>query len=210
MFFLREPTEPQIEGFLQAQKNARFSYPEVGRTRTGAPPYYKVDHNRIQLGTGEETYRRAVAALNRGAMFDLGWVRLAPAGVVFQEGTNMAVAAETLGFWSLNATRVVYTLDVADIADIADIADLADGAIHRHGFAYGTLRDHAERGEERFTVEWHRNDDSVWYDLFAFSKPNHWLAQIGYPATRAYQRRFGRDSKAAMLRAVQAEASARV
>lgn len=193
MFFLREPTEPQIEVFLQSQKNARFSYSEVGRTRQAAPPYYKVDHNRIQLGTGEETYRRAIAALNRGAMFDLGWVRLAPAGVVFQEGTNMAVAAETLGFWSLNATRVVYTLDGPDGAD---------GSVHRHGFAYGTLRDHAEKGEERFTVEWNQNDDSVWYDLFAFSKPSHWLAQIGYPAARAYQRRFGRESKAAMLRAM--------
>ncbi len=201
MFFRREPTETQIERFLHTQTNARFSYPEVGRTRTGAPPYYKVDHNRIQLGTGEETYRRAIAALERGAMFDLGWVRLVPVGVIFQEGTNMAVAAETLGFWSLNATRVVYSFDGPDGAD---------GSIHRHGFAYGTLRDHAEKGEERFTVEWNRNDDSVWYDLFAFSKPNHWLAQIGYPATRAYQRRFGRESKAAMERAVQAEASARV
>jgi uncharacterized protein (UPF0548 family) len=59
-----------------------------------------------------------------------------------------------------------------------------------------------ERGEERFSVEYHREDDSVWYDLLAFSIPLHWLAILGYPLSRAAQRRFATDSKAAMLRAV--------
>jgi uncharacterized protein (UPF0548 family) len=29
----------------------------------------------------------------------------------------------------------------------------ADGPVRRFGFAYGTLPDHVESGEERFTVE---------------------------------------------------------
>ena len=41
----------------------------------------------------------------------------------------------------------------------------------RFGFAYGTLREHAESGEERFTVEWSRDDDRVWYDILAFFAP---------------------------------------
>jgi uncharacterized protein (UPF0548 family) len=190
MFFLREPTLTEIEVFLERQRGSRYSYPEVGKTRDGAPPYYKVDHNRVRLGTGEEAYRVAIAAMRQWKMFDLGWVRIAWPGVPIQEGTTVAVAAQTLGFWSLNAARIVYTLDGLD------------GQVRRFGFAYGTLLDHAEMGEERFSVEWNRADGSVWYDIFAFSRPRHWLAQMGYPAARVYQRRFARDSMAVMIRAV--------
>jgi uncharacterized protein (UPF0548 family) len=70
----------------------------------------------------------------------------------------------------------------------------------RFGFAYGTLREHVERGEERFLVE-HRPDDGVWYDLFAFSTPQHVLARLASPIGRALQRRFAHDSMAAMQRA---------
>ena len=30
-----------------------------------------------------------------------------------------------------------------------------------------------ERGEERFTVEWDRADESVSYEVFAFARPAH-------------------------------------
>lgn len=54
----------------------------------------------------------------------------------------------------------------------------ATGSIARFGFAYGTLPGHVESGEERFQIEWHRSDDSVWYDILAFSRPNHPLARL--------------------------------
>jgi len=75
--------------------------------------------------------------------------------------------------------------------------------VKRFGFAYGTLADHMESGEERFTVEWRRDDDSVWYDLLAFSRPRHPLARLGLRLSRALQRRFARDSLRAMARASQ-------
>ena len=39
-------------------------------------------------------------------------------------------------------------------------------------------------------VEWHQADNSVWYDLYAFSQPNQWLARLGYPVVRRLQKRF--------------------
>jgi uncharacterized protein (UPF0548 family) len=69
------------------------------------------------------------------------------------------------------------------------------------GFAYGTLPGHAARGEERFSIEWH-SDDTVWYDLLAFSRPGHWLIWLGYPCVRRLQRRFALASLAAMVRTV--------
>jgi uncharacterized protein (UPF0548 family) len=68
--------------------------------------------------------------------------------------------------------------------------------------AYGTLQNHVERGEERFSIEHRVEDDSVWYDILAFSIPQHPLARLGYPLSRAAQRRFARDSKSAMLYAI--------
>jgi len=91
--------------------------------------------------------------------------------------------------WSLNACRVVYVVDEAH-------------ATTRFGFAYGTLPDHIERGEERFLIEWNRTDDSVWYDILAFSQPRHPLVRLGFPVARMMQKRFARDSLAAMRSAI--------
>jgi uncharacterized protein (UPF0548 family) len=76
------------------------------------------------------------------------------------------------------------------------------GPITKFGFAYGTLQGHVESGEERFLIEWDRSDDSVWYDIVGFSRPNHFLTRLGYRVVRRTQKRFGRDSAASMLSAV--------
>jgi uncharacterized protein (UPF0548 family) len=100
------------------------------------------------------------------------------------------VLARTFGLYSLSASRIIAMID------------RDDGQTWRRGFSYGTLIHHIERGEERFSVEYHREDDSVWYDILAFSIPQHPFARLGYPLSRAAQRRFARDSKSAMLRAI--------
>ena len=69
----------------------------------------------------------------------------------------------------------------------------------RYGFAYGTLPEQAEAGEERFTVEW-LDDDSVWYDILALSRKDiSWRAWL-YPVARHLRDNFRRDSGAAMER----------
>ena len=42
----------------------------------------------------------------------------------------------------------------------------------------------------------------MWNDILAVSRPNHVLTRLGYPVVRRLQKRFGRDSAAAMMRAV--------
>jgi uncharacterized protein (UPF0548 family) len=56
----------------------------------------------------------------------------------------------------------------------------------RHGFAYGTLPGHPERGEEAFVVE-RLADGSVWLVIRAFSRPAGPLSWIGYPVARLLQ-----------------------
>jgi uncharacterized protein (UPF0548 family) len=188
VFLLAKPDRRQIARFLAAQRSRTFSYREVGASRRAAPSGYKVDHNRVQLGEGRAAFARAVDALRGWKPFDLGWVSAHPDTAPLEPGITVAVRVRHFGFWSLNASRIVYTVD-------------EEGPIVRFGFAYGTLPDHAEQGEERFVVEWHHEDNSVWYDLFAFSRPNHPLARLGKPLARRLQRRFAADSKRSMARA---------
>ena len=197
MLFLKAPADEQIRRFVASQREQSFSYKEVGASRQGEVEGYTIDHNRIKLGMGQATFERAVAALRKWKHFDLGWARVVPSETPLETGANVAVLARTFGFWSLNACRIVYVIDEDGASMNAD-----DGAlVKRFGFAYGTLRDHAERGEERFTIEWRANDDSVWYDIRAFSRPNL-LARLGYPLARSVQKKFARDSLAAMVKIV--------
>ena len=58
-------------------------------------------------------------------------------------------------------------------------------------------------GEERFSIEWRaEEDDSVWYEIRAHSRPAHPLVRLGYPLVRLLQRRFVRDSQRAMQEAI--------
>jgi uncharacterized protein (UPF0548 family) len=177
MFVIREPSDEDVARFIVSQSDLPFTYAEVGATNTTPPAGYNVDHNRIQLGRGEATFHGAVEALKKWRQFELGWVGIVPRGVRVEVGATVAVKARAFGTWSLNATRVGYTIEES----------------RRFGFAYGTLPDHVEKGEERFLVEW-LADDSVWYDILAFSRPQHPLVRLSAPLARRLQRQFARDS----------------
>jgi len=188
MFSLRQPSEEDIREFISSQQDLPFSYSEVGNTQSQPPAGYTVDHNRTKLGDGEETYRRAVSALKNWKQFDLGWVTIVPPGKPLEVGTTVAVQAKVFGFWSLNAARIVYVIDERQ------------DKTARFGFAYGTLPDHVECGEERFLIEW-QADNSVWYDIYAFSRPKHPLVKLGFPIARRLQKRFVKDSLASIVKA---------
>ena len=189
MFLFRRPSADFVREFIAGQSSLPYSYADVGATAVLAPPGYRIDHNRTKLGEGGETYDRAVSALKHWQQFNIGWVRIVPPETALELRAVVAVEARAFGLWSLNAARVIYTFD-----------DVRAG-LAKFGFAYGTLPDHVEEGEERFTVEW-LEDDSVWYDIYAFSRPQHRLAKVGFPLCRMLQKRFARDSMAAMRNAV--------
>ena len=187
MFCLSKPTREVIDAFISAQRAQPFSYPGIGSTRGKPPRGYNVDHNRIRLGQGRDAFARARRAIHSWKMFGMPWTEMCWPDTPVEINATVAVLAFHFGFWSLNACRIVYLVEEL-------------GSVEKHGFAYGTLQGHAEFGEERFTVEYDQGDQSVWYDLYAFSRPG-FAARLGYPFSRALQRRFARDSKAAMLRA---------
>ena len=161
----------------------------MGASRSQAPSGYTVDHNRVKLGHGLNVFERGKAAIRQWKMFDMPWATLCWPDAAIEAGVTVAAVFSHFGFWSMNAARIVYVIDERE-------------GVQRFGFAYGTLRDHAEIGEERFSVEFDPADQNVYYDIYAFSRPGFW-ARLGYPIARGLQKQFVRESKAAMVRAVQ-------
>lgn len=190
MLLLREPSDQRIQNFLEGQRSLPFSYPEVGASRDGAPPGYGVNHHRGRLGSGQETFALAVDALRHWKMYETGWTRLCWPDAPITEGTVVGVVGRHLGIRSLNACRIAYAFDDEGTS------------LKRYGFAVGTLPGHVERGEERFTVEWHEADDSVFYEVFAFSRPAHPLVRLAQPLARRIQGRFAPDSLSSMAEAI--------
>ena len=188
MFRLRKPSEQDVREFISHQQRAAFSYPEVGASANDLPNRYNIDNNRILLGGGESTWHRAIEAVRGWQMFNMPWLHVYWPTTPIEVGATVAILVQHFGFYSLNAARIVYVVN-------------DDGPISRYGFAYGTLMEHAERGEERFTVEWNRSEGNVWYTVLAFSRPQKTLAKLGYPMSRMLQRRFAEASKAAMVAA---------
>ena len=157
-------------------------------TRSADAHGFPRNHHRTRLGSGAETYARAVAAVQDWAMYDMPWAEVYPAGTPVRTGSVLATVIHHLGFWSINPCRVVY-VDERDTAPLRTFA-----------FAIGTLPLHSERGEERFLVEWDRTRDVVHFEILAYAGPRHWMARLGAPYVYILQRRFGQQA----LRAVTA------
>jgi uncharacterized protein (UPF0548 family) len=187
---LRRPSVPEIRDFIDRQSRLPLTYAEVGTADGEPPPGYRANRARIRLGRGESAFAAGRAAQRGWAQLPRGGVELWFPHVPIEPGRVVAVLARGLGVWWLNACRIVSVVD-------------EDGPGACFGFAYGTLPGHVASGEERFLIEWDPADDSVWYDVSAFSRPNGWLAGLGHRYARRKQEQFARESAEAMRRAVE-------
>lgn len=194
MFSLKKPSYDELATFLHQHGDAPFTYDEVEATRLGTPSGYTCGHQRCCLGHGREVFLQAKQNLRDWKMFPSQFVDLVWP-VPFETGRVVATLFRTPFFWTLNPCRIVYSID--------EVID----DVERFGFAYGTVGQHLAAGEERFTVEHNLQDDSVWYEVYCFSKADHWLAKAFYPYLRFQQARFRRLSAMAMQRETRVEAA---
>lgn len=175
------PTPERLQRLVASQEALGLTYPEVGVSATGTPPGYNVDDNRVLLGRGSAVFAASCEALRGWRQFPSPWTRISPLPTPIAKGQTVAIIAHLFGLWWVNTCRIVTVFDEPT----------------RFGFAYGTLPLHVERGEEQFLVEQHA-DGGVWYTIRAVSQPRYWMTRVAYPMTRRMQKRFARDSLAAM------------
>ena len=188
MFLILRPSQLAIEEFLDRSRDLPLSYDPVGIARQ-SPSGFNADLACAVIGHGRETFERAKTALSQWRHYEMGWAELFPRRAAIEPGTVVAVLVRHLGFWSLNGCRVVY-----GIGDRQSESNF--------GFAYGTLTNHAELGEEIFEVMFEPQTEDVIYRIQAVSKPRAALARVGYPLARYFQESFRRDSISALRRAI--------
>jgi uncharacterized protein (UPF0548 family) len=184
MFFVRRPSQEAIERFVRDSQGRPLSYGPIGIVN-GETSGRDLDEAIVTIGRGRADFDRARAALTTWKQFDIGWVETFPRHAPVDVGTVVVLLIQHLGFWSLNGCRVLYHV----------------GGDGRFGFAYGTLTNHAESGEELFEVFIDPQTQDVVYRIRAISWPQAALAHAGQPVVRALQARFRRDSLAAIARA---------
>lgn len=179
-----------------------------------------MDHNRVKLGSGRQVYEAAKSLCQSWGHFQLGWTDVDPKTPV-KAGAPVCVRAQTVGLWTANPLKIVYVSDgpcqaLGIAPSSAQKAQQQAGGRprksgrggtggERFSYAHGCLNGHFLAGEERFAVEWSKADDSVWYEVYTFSKPGHPLALLSYPLVRFLQHRFAHDS----INAVRAGVAAR-
>lgn len=190
MFLARRPSAERIDRFLRESQDLPLSYSPAGIVRAGTARR-DIDQVTVAIGRGRADFERARAALMAWKQFEIGWVETYPRHAPVAAGSVVAVLIRHLGFWSLNGCRVLYGADGPDEA--------------RFGYAYGTLTNHAESGEELFEVFVDPRGGQVMYRIRAVSWPQTTLTRIGQPIVRVLQERFRRDSAAAMTRAARDE-----
>ena len=190
MFLVRRPSPERIDRFLRESQVLPVSYSPTGIV-TGNTLRTDLDEAAVVIGHGKAAFERARAALTAWKQFDIGWVETFPPAAPLVPGTVVAVQIRHFGFWSLNGCRVLYSVGGVNDVD-------------RFGFAYGTLTNHAESGEELFEVCIDPQTDEVIYRIRAISWPQATLARVGQPIARVLKKRFRDQSADAMTRATRA------
>lgn len=183
------PGKIQLDDFLKSQQKTTFSYLKIGYTKleimqtSKTPEGYTEDYYFIKLGKGDLTWQKAKEALKHWKHFPASFTKIYPDTTKIVEGNIVLVMIKILGFWWRNPAKIVYTFDEAQTPKTPN----------RFGFAYGTLQEHAEQGEEAFWIS-RDKDNIVTYHIHAISKPKFWAAKVAYPLTRMYQRKFAQES----------------
>jgi len=183
------PSKIVLNQFLTTMQNAPFSYTEIGytkmdnnlntknKTKDLLLRNYTIDYNHACIGEGTEVWEKARLALKQWKHSPPSFTKIYNNTKGIKEGTIVAVMIKILGIWWRNSAKIVYVIDKPDC----------------FGFAYGSLLEHAEQGEEAF---WISRDSTgrITYHLKAFSKPKFWAAKLAYPLTRKYQHKFAQES----------------
>ena len=177
LFRLTFPTSAQLDALIIEQQNKLLSYPHnsnVGLTiEQKTPKGYRYDNNCLLLGRGEAVFNAACEAIKQWQMFPGGWAEIYARDTPLEVGKVVVMCAKVWGLWWLNCSRIVFTVNESN----------------RFGFAYGTLKHHAESGEELFQVRMD-DDGQVFYEILAFSRPRYWMARLAFPVARYHQRKF--------------------
>jgi len=180
--YLFRPSRDFVMQVLDQQTRCALSYDQVGASEHGPVEGWDWHRESRTVGKGEGVWFRSKEALGSWSQFDMSWVFPHDRSVPIEVGANFAFTSRHMGLWSVHVCRIVHTID-----------DVQSG-VRRYGFAYGTLEQHAVRGEELFLLELDEVSGEVRFVIQKFSKPAMWIARMAAPLTRHLQAKFTHDA----------------
>jgi uncharacterized protein (UPF0548 family) len=186
MRFVRPSDSAAMLRLVEEMRQAEPTYDDLGATLLGKTPegfhHHRYD---VTLGSGTEVFDRAVAGLKSWEAHRIAGVRVFPDGQEISRGATVIV---TLG------------TPLMALAAPCRIVSIIDGQ-NRWGFAYGTLPGHPEQGEEAFVVSI-APDETVRFEIEAFSRPGDILVRLSGPVGRGFQQGGTRNYLSALKRFV--------
>lgn len=186
MLTLHRPDETALAALVVRSREHPLSYPAGLLDRVESEHYWFVDRHREIIGHGAADFERAKGALGQWTQFNQPWTAPARPLADIDVDVTAGYTAKAVGLWWSYCCHILQVIDDADESE------------QRFGFVYGTVRGHAERGEERFLVTHDLTTGDVTYQLFAMSRPGRWFTWCGLPIGRLTQAKFRRGSSAAM------------
>eukprot|EP00252_Welwitschia_mirabilis_P025074 TRINITY_DN7697_c0_g1_i3.p1 TRINITY_DN7697_c0_g1~~TRINITY_DN7697_c0_g1_i3.p1 ORF type:complete len:229 (+),score=23.78 TRINITY_DN7697_c0_g1_i3:122-808(+) len=172
---------------------------------------YTINQLRCKIGSGRPTYEKAKQLLKNWRHFQLKWAFVESRTCV-KPAERFCVCTRELCSWLLMPLEILYVNDYGTCSsnEISkshlsspsrglknSIADSRLKSVYR--FGSGTLQGHLFAGEEMFSLELDANDD-VWYGIFSFSRPAHFLSSVGKPYVHFKQKLFTDQSLQAVVK----------
>ncbi|KAK6922538.1 protein of unknown function DUF1990 [Dillenia turbinata] len=148
---------------------------------------FSINHTRILVGSGVETFEKGKLALQSWRHFKLKWAFVDEESPI-QNGSKFCVCVKEFLPWVMMPLQVVYVNQNHN----------PKIGVASFGFGSGTLQGHLLAGEERFSIELDEKNQ-VWYEICSFSKPAHFLSVVGFPYVRLSQKLFAHQSANALL-----------
>ncbi|KAK3410541.1 UPF0548 protein At2g17695 [Eucalyptus grandis] len=151
---------------------------------------FLLNHARVLVGSGRDTYEKGKNALQSWRHFGLNWT-FVDSKTRVQNGVKFCVCVKEFLPWLVMPLEVVFVNE----SQKSKKGGALGGASFR--FGGGTLKGHLLAGEESFSIELDENNQ-VWYEILSFSKPAHFLSFIGYPYVQLRQKYFAHQSSNAV------------
>jgi uncharacterized protein (UPF0548 family) len=189
MLTISQPSADRLAALVERARSKDMSYQPGLLQRVDAERSWFVDRYSEVVGHGAADFGAACDALRAWAKFRQPWTVPALPLAPIERGATVGYAAKVLGVWWSYCCRIVAVIDERG----------ADGSAS-FGLDYGTVRGHAERGEERFLVTLDGDGGEVRFSLFAMSRPGTWYTWLGLPIARRAQAKFRPGAAAAVRR----------
>ena len=180
--FLTLGAVPPGKAALAALLEAQSAWLETFGGPLRPTPGFRYTRLLEPLGSGPDVFVQAVRGLEAWAVYP-DWITLYPHPASVERGVCAAFVTGVAPFWTVSAVRI----------------SKVERSERLFAFTLRTLPQHALTGAERFCV-YRDEQDAVWYELTALSRPQHPLARLGTPAVRLVQRRFAHDSVRSLQR----------